>query len=31
LTLKESALALAYLTDAEFAEWVRPETMVAPA
>ncbi|MFT5126875.1 MAG: fumarate hydratase class II [Rhodothermales bacterium] len=31
LTLKESALALGYLTEAEFADWVRPETMVSPA
>jgi fumarate hydratase class II len=31
LTLKEAALALGYLTDAEFAEWVRPETMVSPS
>jgi fumarate hydratase, class II len=28
LTLKESALQLGYLTDAEFDEWVKPETMV---
>ena len=28
LTLKESALALGYLSDAEFDEWVRPEDMV---
>lgn len=27
-TLKEAALALGYLTDAEFDEWVRPENMV---
>jgi fumarate hydratase class II len=31
LTLKESALALGYLSDAEFTAWVRPETMVSPA
>ncbi|MEI9696603.1 class II fumarate hydratase [Moellerella wisconsensis] len=28
LTLKQSALKLGYLTDAEFDEWVRPENMV---
>jgi fumarate hydratase class II len=28
LTLKESALALGYLNEQEFVEWVRPETMV---
>lgn len=28
LTLKASALALGYLTDAEFDAWVRPEEMV---
>ena len=28
LTLKESALALGYLTEQEFEEWVRPEEMV---
>ena len=30
LTLKQAALALEYLTDAEFAAWVRPEEMVSP-
>jgi len=30
-TLKEAALALGYLTDAEFDEHVRPEKMVGPA
>ncbi|MCS5826056.1 hypothetical protein LNO55_18545 [Klebsiella pneumoniae subsp. pneumoniae] len=28
LTLKASALALGYLTEAEFDSWVRPEEMV---
>ena len=28
LTLKASALALGYLTEAEFDAWVRPESMV---
>ncbi|WP_157793233.1 hypothetical protein, partial [Yersinia pestis] len=28
LTLKAAAMALGYLTDAEFDEWVRPEDMV---
>ena len=28
MTLRESALALGYLTNNEFEEWVRPETMV---
>jgi fumarate hydratase class II len=28
LTLKESAVQLGYLTEAEFDEWVKPETMV---
>ena len=28
LTLKASALAMGYLTDAEFDAWVRPEAMV---
>src|SRR4029079_15229588 len=28
LTLKESALALGYVTEAQFDEWVRPEDMV---
>ncbi|STW29248.1 fumarate hydratase, class II [Klebsiella michiganensis] len=28
LTLKASALALGYLTEAEFDRWVRPEEMV---
>ena len=30
LTLKESAMKLAYLTEAEFDEWVRPEKMISP-
>ena len=30
LTLKQSALALGYLDEEQFAEWVRPETMVSP-
>ena len=30
LTLKQSALALGYVTEAEFDEWVRPETMIGP-
>lgn len=30
ITLKESALELAYLTEEQFNEWVRPETMVKP-
>ena len=29
-TLKEAALALGLLTDAEFDQWVRPETMLGP-
>ena len=29
-TLKEAALKLGYLTDAQFDEWVRPETMIGP-
>lgn len=29
-TLKESALKLGFLTDAQFAEWVRPEKMIGP-
>ena len=29
-TLKESALILGYLTEAQFAEWVRPENMIGP-
>ena len=28
LTLREAALALGYLTDAEFDQWVRPENML---
>jgi len=30
LTLKEAGLALGYLTEKEFDEWVRPENMVSP-
>jgi len=30
LTLKAAALKLGYLTEAQFAEWVRPEDMIAP-
>lgn len=29
-TLKASALALGYLTEEQFAEWVRPENMIGP-
>lgn len=29
-TLKESALELGYLSEEEFAEWVKPETMIRP-
>ena len=29
-TLKQAALELKYLTEDQFADWVRPETMVAP-
>lgn len=29
-TLKEAALALGYLTEEQFKQWVRPETMVGP-
>lgn len=29
-TLKQSALALGYVTEAQFAEWVRPEQMTGP-
>ncbi|KAJ3335355.1 hypothetical protein HDU93_005738, partial [Gonapodya sp. JEL0774] len=29
-TLKEAAISLGYLTEAEFAEWVRPENMIGP-
>ena len=29
-TLREAALALGYVTDAEFGEWVRPEEMTHP-
>ena len=31
LTLRESALALGYLTNEEFDEWVRPEQMTGPS
>jgi fumarate hydratase class II len=31
LTLRESALALAYVTEAQFDEWVRPENMLGPS
>lgn len=30
LTLKQSALELGYLTEAQFDEWVRPEDMIGP-
>jgi fumarate hydratase class II len=30
LTLKQSALALGLLTEAQFDEWVRPEDMTGP-
>ena len=30
LTLREAALELGYLTDAEFDQWVRPENMLGP-
>ena len=30
LTLKQSALALDYVNDEQFQQWVRPETMIAP-
>ena len=30
-TLKESALELGYLTEAEFNEWVKPENMCGPS
>ena len=30
LTLKASALALGYVTEDEFSEWVRPENMISP-
>ena len=29
-TLKEAALALGHLTEAEFEEWVRPHDMLGP-
>ena len=29
-TLKEAAMALGYLTEEQFDEWVRPETMIGP-
>lgn len=29
-TLKQAALALGHLTEAEFAQWVRPEDMIGP-
>ena len=29
-TLREAAVALGYVTDAEFGEWVRPEEMTHP-
>lgn len=29
-TLKEAALKLGYLTEQQFAEWVRPEDMLGP-
>ncbi len=31
LTLKESALALGYLDEKQFEEWVRPENMIGPS
>jgi fumarate hydratase, class II len=31
LTLKEAALALGYVTDADFDRWVRPESMLGPS
>ena len=31
LTLKESALELGHLTDAQFNEWVKPQNMVGPS
>ena len=31
LTLRESALALAYVTEEQFDEWVRPENMLGPS
>ena len=30
-TLKEAGLALGFLTEAEFDEWVKPEQMVHPS
>lgn len=30
-TLKEAALKLGYLTEAQYAEWVKPETMIGPS
>lgn len=30
-TLKEAALALGYLTEEQFAQWVRPEEMIGPS
>jgi fumarate hydratase class II len=30
MTLKQAALKLGYLTEAQFAEWVRPENMISP-
>jgi fumarate hydratase class II len=30
-TLKAAALALGYLTEAQFDAWVRPENMIAPS
>ena len=29
-TLKEAALKLGYLTEAQYTEWVKPETMIGP-
>lgn len=29
-TLRAAAISLGYLTDAQFTEWVRPETMISP-
>ena len=30
ITLKESALALGYVSEDDFGKWVRPEDMLAP-
>lgn len=31
LTLKQSALALGHVTEAQFNEWVKPELMIGPS